>query len=159
MPRNSSSTPSRPFKVGVWRSLMEVHQSVLGEIERELADRHRLSVSEFDALVNIPLAGTRLKELKERMVLTQSAVSRLCDRLVDRGLVTRTPLEEDMRGAMIRLTDEGKKLLRGAVRTNAEVVERTFADLLLPGQLTALHEMLGQVKTGEHPEGCDTPAD
>ncbi|MFI1016589.1 MarR family winged helix-turn-helix transcriptional regulator [Streptomyces sp. NPDC020965] len=155
MPHTGPIRVTRSLKVGVWRSFMEVHNAVLREIERELADRHRLSVSEFDALVNIPLDGTRLKDLKERIVLTQSAISRLCDRLAQRGLVTRTPIETDQRGAMIQLTDEGKKLLRAAVRTNAEVVERTFADRVPEGELLALHGILGRLESGEHPRECD----
>ncbi|MCX4662617.1 MarR family winged helix-turn-helix transcriptional regulator [Streptomyces uncialis] len=158
MARTNADAMSRPFKVGVWRTLMEVHNEVLREIERELADRHRLSVSEFDALVNIPLAGTRMKDLKHRIVLTASAVSRLCDRLSQRGLVTRTPVEEDQRGALIQLTDEGRKLLRAAVRTNAEVVERMFADRLTPDELRMLGGVLGRLRSGEGPEACDTEA-
>lgn len=155
MPRTGSAPSSRAFKVGVWRSLMEVHNTVLRKIEHELAERHRLSISEFDTLVNIPLKGTRLRELKDRVVLTQSAVSRLCDKLADRGLITRSPLEEDARGAMIHLTDAGRKVLRNAARTNAEVVERTFADRLSQTQLESLHEILDQLNTEHHPEGCD----
>ncbi|WP_406340647.1 MarR family winged helix-turn-helix transcriptional regulator [Streptomyces sp. NBC_01578] len=79
------------------------------------------------------------------MVLTQSAVSRLCDKLADRGLITRSPLEEDARGAMTHLTDAGRKVLRNAARTNAEVVERTFADRLSQTQLESLHEILDQL--------------
>ncbi|MFF8955579.1 MarR family winged helix-turn-helix transcriptional regulator [Streptomyces sp. NPDC014894] len=156
MPRTDPVTVSRPFKVGVWRSFMEIHNAVLREIERELGDRHRLSVSEFDALVNIPLAGTRLKDLKERIVLTQSAVSRLCDRLAQRGLVTRTPIEEDQRGAMIQLTEAGRKLLREAVRTNAEVVERSFSGRLSQDELLELHRVLGRLRAGDGPRECDT---
>ncbi|MFE7131241.1 MarR family winged helix-turn-helix transcriptional regulator [Streptomyces sp. NPDC057638] len=150
-------TASRGFRVGVWRTYMEVHQTVLKEIERELDLRHRLSVSEFDTLVNIPLAGTRLKDLKERTVLTQSAVSRMCDRLAQRGLLTRSPLAEDQRGALVQLTDEGRTLLRAAVRTNAEVVDRSFAQRLSGAELLALQSILGRLSSpGDGPEGCDT---
>ncbi|MET8826238.1 MarR family transcriptional regulator [Streptomyces sp. NPDC004610] len=151
-----ATTPSKAFRVGVWRSFMEVHQQVLGEIEKALAEQHRLSISEFDTLVNIPLAGTRLKDLKERIVLTQSAVSRLADRLAQRGLVTRTPIEEDQRGALIQLTDEGRKLLRAAVRTNADVVEQSFAGRLSPEELELLHGILVRLGPGGHPAECDT---
>ncbi|MFI1866076.1 MarR family winged helix-turn-helix transcriptional regulator [Streptomyces jumonjinensis] len=135
---------------------MEVHHAVLRAIEQELDARHRLSVSEFDTLVNIPLDGTRLKELKERIVLTQSAVSRMCDRLAQRGLVTRTPIEEDQRGAMIRLTEEGRRLLRAAALTNAEVVDRMFAGRLSPEELLSLDGMLGHLKPREHARDCDS---
>ncbi|WP_406503287.1 MarR family winged helix-turn-helix transcriptional regulator [Streptomyces sp. NBC_01602] len=133
---------------------IKLDNAALREIEHELAEHHRLSISELDTLVNIPLKGTRLHELKDRVVLTQSAVSRLCDKLADRGLITRSPLEEDARGAMIHLTDAGRKVLRNAACTNAEVVERTFADRLSQTQLESLHEILDQV-TEHHPEGCD----
>ncbi|MEU6578774.1 MarR family transcriptional regulator [Streptomyces sp. NPDC046805] len=135
---------------------MEVHTTVLRKIERELAERHKLSISEFDTLVNIPLSGTRLRELKDRVVLSQSAISRLCDRLADRGLITRSPVDEDMRGAAIQLTDAGRKLLRSAVRTNAEVVEREFGDRLSEPQLESLREILDQLHTRNHPESCET---
>ncbi|MGW1977587.1 MarR family winged helix-turn-helix transcriptional regulator [Streptomyces sp. NPDC001889] len=157
MARTGSGGVSRQFRIGVWRSFMEVHNEVLREIEREIAERHRLSLSEFDALVNIPLDGTRLKDLKERIVLTQSAVSRMCDRLAARGLITRTPLEEDQRGATIQLTEEGRKVLRAAVRTNAEVVEAMFAGRLSPGELLALDATLDRLKSaGPSPEDTAT---
>ncbi|MEU5977544.1 MarR family winged helix-turn-helix transcriptional regulator [Streptomyces sp. NPDC047315] len=153
----SKPVMSRAFKVGVWRSYMEVHQRVLAEIGRALDERHRLSVSEFDTLVNIPLDGVRLKVLGERTVLTQSAVSRMCDRLARRGLVTRTPVAEDQRGALVRLTDEGRTLLREAVRTNAEVVERTFTSHLSDDDLVGLGAVLGRLAPEAVDEQCDTP--
>ncbi|MFF4795679.1 MarR family winged helix-turn-helix transcriptional regulator [Streptomyces sp. NPDC001276] len=155
MSRTRPATGTRAFKVTVWRTFLQVQHDVLGEIEKELAERHRLSVSEFDTLVNIPLGGIRLRELKKQVVLTQSAVSRLCDRLVDRGLVSRSPVADDARGATIRLTGAGRKLIRSAARTNAEVVERMFADRLSQAQLESLHEILAQLHTGDRSKGCE----
>ncbi|SDG83591.1 DNA-binding transcriptional regulator, MarR family [Sinosporangium album] len=148
MPGETTTSP-RGFKVAVWRSLMETHVFVLREIETELQQRHRLSLSEFDALVNIPAEGTRLVDLKKRVVLSQSAVSRLCDRLEQRGLVERIPCPEDQRGVEVRVTPAGRKLLRQAVRTNADVVERAFADHLSPAQLDALHDALATVRMSQ----------
>jgi DNA-binding MarR family transcriptional regulator len=132
------SRTSRQFKVGVWRALMEVHAAVLREIETELACRHGLTVSEFDALVNIPRDGTRVRELTERVVLSQSATSRLLDRLERRGFVAREGAVDDSRSVVIRLTAEGRKVIRAAARTNAHVVERAFADHLTPEELGIL---------------------
>jgi DNA-binding MarR family transcriptional regulator len=129
---------SRRFKVNVWRSLMDVHAAVLGEIERELTDRHGLSLSEFDALVNIPRDGVRLGELTQRVVLSQSATSRLIDRLERRGFVVREEVVGDSRGVIVRLTPEGRKVLYPAARTNADVIERAFADWLRPEELETL---------------------
>lgn len=148
---------SRQFKIGVWRSLMEVHEAVLAEIERELADRHRMTVSEFDALVNIPRAGVPLRELVERVVLSQSATSRLVDRLARRGWVERGEVAGDSRAVHIRLTEEGRKATRHAARTNAEVVERLFAARIGPEELEVLNTVftrlrgdLGVGMSGDH---------
>ncbi|GLF99188.1 MarR family winged helix-turn-helix transcriptional regulator [Streptomyces yaizuensis] len=156
MPDSEPAVPLA-FKVGVWRSYMEVHQEVLAEIGRALDERHRLSVSEFDTLVNIPSAGARMKDLGKRTVLTQSAVSRMCDRLAKRGLVTRTPVAEDQRGALILLTDEGRAVRRAAVRTNAEVVDQTFAARLSGADLAALGAILDRFAVAAGAEGCGLP--
>ncbi|MEV6655061.1 MarR family transcriptional regulator [Streptomyces sp. NPDC051219] len=132
------SRTSRQFKVGVWRGLMEVYTAVMGELERELELHHRLAVNEFDALVNIPPGGTRVRELTERVVLSQSATSRLVDRLERRGLVARESAVDDSRSVVIRLTDEGRKVIRAAIRTNAEVVERAFINHLTPQELVII---------------------
>lgn len=138
---------SRRFTIDVWRSVMEVHAVVFSGLERELGERHRLTVSEFDALVNIPRDGVRMRELTERVVLSQSATSRLIDRLVRRGLVARSSAADDSRGVTIRLTDAGHRLTRAAIRTNADVIEREFTDHLTSEQLLALAEAFGHLRT------------
>ncbi|GAA2881225.1 hypothetical protein GCM10010524_11960 [Streptomyces mexicanus] len=153
--RADSAVDPESFLPGMWRSMMEIHNAVLRDIESELANRHRLSLSEFDTLVNIPLEGTRLRELKNHVVLTQSAVSRVCDRLAQRGLVTRLPLAEDARGAVIQLTDTGRKLQCSAARTNAEVVERVFAGRLSRAQLESLRDILLRLGTDDRPRSSD----
>ncbi|WP_166350590.1 MarR family winged helix-turn-helix transcriptional regulator [Phytoactinopolyspora limicola] len=131
-------TPTRRFKVHVWRSLMEVHAGVLAELERELTTLHGLTLNEFDTLVNIPRDGIRPGELAHRVILSQSAVSRLVDRLERRGYVVREEAADDSRGVMVRVTPEGRAVLHPAIRTNATVVERAFADWLTPDELDVL---------------------
>lgn len=130
----------------MWRSVMEVHAVVLAELERELAERHRLTVSEFDALINIPREGTRMRELIDRVVLSQSATSRLVDRLVRRGLVIRGHAADDSRAATLRLTGDGQRLRVAAARTNADVVEREFTRHLTGDQLTVMGELFGHLR-------------
>ncbi|ASO20802.1 DNA-binding MarR family transcriptional regulator [Actinoalloteichus hoggarensis] len=137
---------ARRAKVDVWRSLMEVHAMVLAELEHEFATRHGLSISEFDALSNIPTGGVRLRELTDRVVLSQSALSRLVDRLERRGLVERSVLPDDSRAVYVRLTSAGRRLMLAAVHTNAAVVERSFADRLSTPELGTLGTVLGRLR-------------
>ncbi|AUS80174.1 MarR family transcriptional regulator [Actinoalloteichus sp. AHMU CJ021] len=138
-------------RVGVWRSLMEVHSSVLRELERELTARHGLSVSEFDTVVNIPTGGVGLSELTGRVVLSQSAVSRLVDRLTRRGLLERTTAPGDSRAVRVRLTSLGRRLQVAAIRTNAEVVERCFAGRLSEEELRVLGAAFDRLRAEEPP--------
>jgi DNA-binding MarR family transcriptional regulator len=145
MDDTTPSAVTRRFKVAVWRSVMEVHAAVLRAIEVELEKRHQLSLTEFDTLVNIPAEGARHGELSERVILSQSALSRLLDRLQGRGLVTRRGVPQDSRGVQIQLTDQGKALIRRAARTNADVVEEHFADRMSVEQLQCVFEIFGQL--------------
>lgn len=137
---------SRQAKVGVWRSLMEVHEAVLREIESALAARHQMSVSEFDTLVNVPRTGVRLRELTDRVVLSQSAVSRLVERLERRGYLEREAVLGDSRAFHVRLTERGRKAIKSAARTNAEVVERLFADRVAPEELRVLDTIFTRLR-------------
>lgn len=137
---------TRRVKVDVWRSLMEVHAAVLSEIEVALDERHRLTVSEFDALINLPQRGLPLRELRDRVVLSQSALSRLMDRLERRAIVTRCDVASDSRAVLMRPTESGRKLTREAARTNAEVVERVFTDRLSPGEFTMLQDVFDRLR-------------
>lgn len=132
--------------VAAWRTLMEVHAEVLRAIEAELQHRHGLSVSEFDALVNLPADGARHQELAQRVILSRSALTRLVDRLEERGLVTRQRFDSDLRGVRICLTQCGQQLRREAARTNARVVRRMFDDRLGADDIVTLAEILSRLQ-------------
>lgn len=141
---------SRRHKVAVWRSLMEVHAAVLQEIENDLASEHGLSLNEFDTLVNIPAEGVRFRELTHRVILSQSALSRLVDRLEQRALVQRFAYEHDSRSVEIALTEVGRALKRAAAQTNAAAVEREFANRLSEAELDYLYDLFSGL-LGERP--------
>lgn len=132
--------------VAVWRTLMQVHADVLREIEVELRSRHDLSVSEFDALVNLPPQGARHQELAGRVILSRSALTRLVDRLESRGLVTRERSGSDLRGVQVCLTDRGRRVRRAAARTNAQVVRREFGERLGARDAAALARILHRLR-------------
>jgi DNA-binding MarR family transcriptional regulator len=137
---------STRYKVAVWRSLMEVHQAVLQEIEHDLANAHSLSGTEFDTLINIPSQGIRFNDLREQVILSQSALSRLVTRLEQRGLVQRSSSANDLRGVEVELTPEGKNLRRKAARTNAAAVKRAFADHLTKTELDSLYKTFSRLE-------------
>ena len=144
----TSTRPSRPAtriddpSVRTWRAMLELHADLIAELEREFIARHGLTVSEFDVLANLsPRAGMRHGELASRVILTRTALTRLIDRLVTRGLVERSAVSGDQRGVLVSLSDEGRRVRRAAMRTNTQVVRRAFAGLD-PDQTRHLGELV-----------------
>src|SRR5690349_3435991 len=82
----------------------------LGRAEERVLPR--VSVSQLRALLIISRqAPTNLNQLAEELGAIPSSASRLCDRLVAAGLVTRRPGSVDRREVELRVSAEGQRLL------------------------------------------------
>jgi DNA-binding MarR family transcriptional regulator len=115
--------------MGEWRELLARHARVNEALERELQRKHRLSVTEFEALQCLAESesqGCRLQQLVGDVHMSQSALSRLVTRLADEGLVERRSCAEDRRGMFAVLTDAGRDRLAEAAPTHEEVLGRTL---------------------------------
>src|ERR1700756_4403926 len=96
--------------VSAWRDMVACHAAICAALEHELGERHALGVSEFevlDRLAESPDGQCRAQELAESVHLSQSALSRLVDRLVKNSLVERCACDMDRRGIFVVLTAEG----------------------------------------------------
>ncbi|MHC5558087.1 MarR family winged helix-turn-helix transcriptional regulator [Kocuria sp. U4B] len=95
-----------------WEALYRAQVAVMRRLQRqpEFAD---LSAREYDVLFNLSRAdeaGMRLNELNEYVLLTQSSLSRMLERLELKGLVHRWQDPQDLRGLRIRLTEKGRAM-------------------------------------------------
>jgi DNA-binding MarR family transcriptional regulator len=110
--------------------MVACHSAICAALEHELGERHALGVSDFevlDRLAESPEGQCRAQELAESVHLSQSALSRLVDRLVKNSLVERCACDMDRRGIFVVLTDEGLRR-----RTEAAVTHRSVLARLLP---------------------------
>lgn len=114
----------------VWRAMLQVHAALLEELATAFRDKHDLSVSEFDVLINLDVRQPiRHGELSERVILSRTALTRLVDRLVARGLVCRVPDPHDQRAVRVGLTPAGRRLRAASARTNRRIIDAFFAPL------------------------------
>ncbi len=120
--------PSAREAAEAWESLFRAQVTVM---RRLLADDiwGDLSMREYDVLFTLALAPEetlRLRELNENILMAQSSLSRMVERLEKRGLVQRHPAPDDGRGVLVSLTEEGsmiqKELGRRHVRSIAHYV-------------------------------------
>ncbi|MBB4914146.1 MarR family winged helix-turn-helix transcriptional regulator [Streptosporangium saharense] len=113
-----------------WRDVLAKHAAASCVLERELSERHRLGMSEFEVLERMVEGGRekyRVQEVADAVHLSQSACSRLIARLEKAGLVCRNMCEADRRGVFVRITDEGRTRHREAVPTHRAVLRQVFA--------------------------------
>ncbi len=117
--------------VGQWRDLQGRYLKTSAAIERELSANYDIGLSEFEILdlvaeIEDPKNPCRMKELGTMAPMTQSALSRVVDRLEKAGLVTRAYCQEDRRALNVTLTDAGRKLHRDAAQTHRRILTDTL---------------------------------
>ncbi|MEV7005667.1 MarR family transcriptional regulator [Streptosporangium sp. NPDC051022] len=116
--------------VRAWRDVLAKHAATSCALERELSERHRLGMSEFEVLERMVEGGQekyRVQEVADAVHLSQSACSRLIARLEKAGLVCRGMCEDDRRGVFVLITDEGRARHAEALATHRAVLADFFA--------------------------------
>jgi DNA-binding MarR family transcriptional regulator len=112
-----------------WRELESAHARVREALERALEREHQLSLSEYEVLRRLAeVDGRRIQELAEEVHLSQSALSRLVDRLEEAGYVTRATCDYDRRGIFACVTDAGREAQREADPTHRAVLANTLGE-------------------------------
>jgi DNA-binding MarR family transcriptional regulator len=99
--------------VDAWIALMRAQQTTLLKIERAFREAKLPPHAWYDILWELDRAGAdglRPFELERQMLIAQSNISRLIDRLVEQGYVERKPVEEDGRGQRVVITAAGREM-------------------------------------------------
>jgi DNA-binding MarR family transcriptional regulator len=112
-----------------WGELEAAHARVNDALEHALQREHRLSLSEYEVLSRLsdsPEGHRRIQELADEIHLSQSALSRLVQRLQDAGYVNRAVCDHDRRGVFACVTDAGRKAQKEAHPTKLEVLAQTL---------------------------------
>ncbi len=110
-----------------WEGVLTAHATLMRRFAATSAWDH-VSMREYDVLYTLSKCddGQRISDLQRRVLLSQPALSRLVDRLVERGLVSRCEDQEDGRAVRVNLTPEGREMQRTIGRVHA----RDVADAL-----------------------------
>jgi DNA-binding MarR family transcriptional regulator len=133
----------KPEELRAWRAFLDAQASILRRLEAELVAEEGLTLAEYDVLVQLGVAGDRrlrMTELSERVRLSRSGLTRLVDRLVEAGLVTRGHCDSDRRGTFAILTPAGFDRVGQAGPVHLRGVSKHFAQRLSPAQLVAVAE-------------------
>ncbi len=128
MSRPAGSRES-PDALRAWGAFLRAHADLTAEMDQTLRARTGVPLQWYDVLAQI--AATRapatMRQLQERVLLSQSGLSRLVARLVEVGLVSRASSDHDKRSIEVTLTRLGQSRLRAARAVQAQQVRDLFA--------------------------------
>lgn len=127
-----------------WRAWLYSAQLLMDRLDRELTRTTGISHAYYEILVALsetPERRMRMSELAERCLSSRSRLSHAVSRLEERGWVRRQVCEEDGRGQLAVLTDEGFAALEAAAPVHVEGVRTHLFDQLSPEQVQNMRNL------------------
>jgi DNA-binding MarR family transcriptional regulator len=121
-----------------WRAWLYSAQLLQDRLDRELSHGTGISHAYYEILVALsetPGRMMRMSELADRCLSSRSRLSHAVSRLEERGWVRRQVCEDDGRGQLAVLTDDGFAALEAAAPIHVESVRRHLFDQLSPEQV------------------------
>lgn len=136
-----------PQELRLWLRLLACTQRIERDLRVRLREAFDTTLPRFDLMAQLERfpEGLRMNELSQRLMVTGGNVTGITDQLEGEGLVERIPVEGDRRAYQVRLTVKGRKLFHTMAAAHEQWIVEAFAGLA-PGEIGALHQLLGKVK-------------
>ncbi len=138
-------------EIAAWRGFLRVHAALVRELDRELEEAHGLPLTHYEVLLhlgNAPESRLRMSDLAQSVLLSQSGVTRLVDRLETAGLVERAQCATDRRVLYAQLTDAGRRRLEEARPTHLAGVRDRFLSRFDEDELARLVDAWERLQPG-----------
>jgi DNA-binding MarR family transcriptional regulator len=140
-----------------WRTYLMGTNQLTVRLDRDLQERHDLSLPEYEIMVRLSEADERrmrMSELADSLNHSRSRLTHTVARMEADGLLARTSCPSDRRGIFAELTDAGMERLVEAAPTHVEGVRRHLIDITSPEDLAVIERVFGAVAEsicGERP--------
>lgn len=135
-----------------WRAWLLGGARVNDHLDRVLRP-HGLGLGDYEILVSLsesPDREMRMSLLAEGVHQSRSRLTHAIARMENDGLVERRPANDDGRGVLARLTDEGYALLARTAPTHVQSVRDIFIDVVDPEDYAAIGRAM-QAVLNAHP--------
>ena len=151
-PRTDTRTDKRSKRVEethLWGELLAVHKFVSRELAADLERAAGISLVWYDTLLVLSESESgqmRLQDLEQRVLASQSGMTRLIDRMARSGHVTREKADDDGRGVYACITAEGRHAFRRAAPTFVNGVHEYFLSHLTEAEMATMRSALTNVR-------------
>ncbi len=149
--RETAATADDKLELRVWLRLLSCANRIEQDVRQELRSASGMTLPRFDLLSQLERApdGLTMGELSRRLMVTRGNVTGLIDRLVEEGLVERTPMPKDRRAHIVRLTPAGEAAF-SEMLPNHEAVIAAKLGAMKRSDLRQLQSLLGRLKDHLH---------
>jgi DNA-binding MarR family transcriptional regulator len=144
-PATTAAAPDSPWLSDsqeiAWRRLLFTYLRLHTRLSQAMAADSELTYPDYLILVaitDLESNKARLFELTNALGWEKSRLSHQIQRMIDRGLLRRSPCKEDHRGTYVAPTAKGMAALKAAAPAHAALVKQLFMDRLRPEQISAL---------------------
>lgn len=146
--RETGTTRDDKLELRLWLRLLTCSNLIEGNVRSRLRTRFDTTLPRFDLLAQLDRSpdGLSMGELSARMMVSNGNITGLTDRLVEEGLVKRTPSARDRRSSHVSLTLAGKKAFDAMTPEHEQWVDDMMAGLSRQ-DMQQLFQLLGRLKT------------
>jgi DNA-binding MarR family transcriptional regulator len=139
------SSDRRGNESRLWLQLMTCSSLIETEIRRRLRDRFDFTPARFDLLSQLAQSKTSmaLSDVARQMMVSQSNVTSLTNRLVQSGHIRRTTSPTDRRVQIVSLTAHGRSAFRKMASQRTKWVVELFASVPAKHRATLVKDLAG----------------
>ena len=112
-------------------SIVEAYGRMRKVLAEELEESDQLSLSWFEVLLRISRSGGQMKmaDIANQIVVTTGGITKMMDKMVEQGLISRNPCSEDRRVVWACITDKGKKVFEKALISHNKSLKKHLSGL------------------------------
>ena len=149
--RETAASRDDKLELRLWLRLLTCSSLIERNVRNALREKFDTTLPRFDLLAQLDRApdGLTMSELSARMMVSNGNITGLTDRLVEEGLVKRTPSARDRRSSHVSLTPAGKRAF-DAMTPEHEVWIDTMMAGLGRQEMQQLFLLLGKLKASVH---------
>lgn len=155
--RETAASRDDKLELRLWLRLLTCSSLIEQNVRNALRLQFDTTLPRFDLLAQLDRApdGLTMSELSARMMVSNGNITGLADRLVEEGLVKRTPSQRDRRSSHIGLTPAGKKAFDAMTPVHEGWIDRMMAGMSRQ-EMQQLFQLLGRLKQSVHQNAVDT---
>lgn len=141
-------TPQADEATLAWLNLGQAFAVVRAGVSRALESEAGIGLSESELLFRLagaPSERLRMSALADRLLMAQSGITRVVDRLVEQGLVEREQPPDDRRTVYARLTPAGRAASERARAVYVRSVGEQLGGSLEDSELADLRRLMRRI--------------